>query len=247
MTSKKSPIKHLIFGIILVFCLCYITAQDTNIDKAFDALFSNDYVTAKKLFESEAANGDLDALNGLGYLYERGFGTEQNYEKAFQYYFEAAIKGHANAQSNLALAYEYGRGCKADMESAINWFTKAAEGGYAQAQANLGDIYCDREDYEKALYYYELAAEQEDPGSICNIGYLYANGYGVEQNYDIAFDYYLKSAELGISTAQSNVGAFFEQGKGCTKNLTKAVEWYQKAAAQGDDYAIYRLRQMAEE
>ena len=32
-----------------------------------------------------------------------------------------------------------------------------------------------------------------------------------------------------------------------TKNLTKAVEWYQKAAAQGDDYAIYRLRQMAEE
>ena len=52
---------------------------------------------------------------------------------------------------------------------------------------------------------------------------------------------------MGISTAQSNVGAFYEEGKGCIKNLTKAVEWYQKAAAQGDDYAIYRLRQMAEE
>ena len=102
----------------------------------------------------------------------------------------------------------------------------------------------EEENYKQALYYYTLAAEQNEAKSISDIGYIYANGFGVEQNYDVAFHYYLKSAESGCSVAQSNTGLFYEQGKGCEKDLIKAIGWYRKAAAQGDQDAIERLEQL---
>jgi TPR repeat protein len=43
---------------------------------------------------------------------------------------------------------------------------------------------------EKALYYYQLAANK---GSICannNLGYTYEHGYGVDKNYEKAIHYY---------------------------------------------------------
>lgn len=42
------------------------------------------------LVESEAERGDFDAMCKIAYMYAKGMGVEQNYQKAFKWYLEAS-------------------------------------------------------------------------------------------------------------------------------------------------------------
>ena len=62
---------------------------------------SRDLGEAFKLFERAAAQGDGWALNNLGGMYEMGWGTPPNRDKALDYYRQALAKGIVSAQSNI--------------------------------------------------------------------------------------------------------------------------------------------------
>ena len=70
-----------------------------------------------------------------------------------------------------------------------------------------------------------------------NIGHIYSDGHGVEQNIDTALEWYTKSAEKGHASAQNNVGGVHRK-KG---QHEEAFKWFMKAANQGDIYAEYNL------
>lgn len=53
------------------------------------------------------------------------------------------------------------------------------------------------QDYQKAMEWYLLAADQELALAQLNTGDLYENGYGVPQDYDKAFEWYKKAADQG--------------------------------------------------
>ena len=66
-----------------------------------------------------AANqGNTDAQNDLGWLYEAGYGVEQDYKQAAALYTKAAEQGNAYAQKNLGWLYEAGYGVEQDYEQA---------------------------------------------------------------------------------------------------------------------------------
>lgn len=50
----------------------------------------------------------------MGFFYEKGYGTEKNFEKAFEYYTKAAMNGNKFAQFNLGKLYQYGSGVPKD-------------------------------------------------------------------------------------------------------------------------------------
>jgi hypothetical protein len=57
----------------------------------------------------------------LGFLYDQGYGVEQNEHEAFAWFHRAALRGQAKAQYNLALMYDMGQGVKQSDEGAATW------------------------------------------------------------------------------------------------------------------------------
>ena len=88
-------------------------------------------------------------------------------------------------------------------------------------------------DYDKALKYYQYAAEKNDSQAQFSLGAMYDMGNGVTQNYAEAMKWYLKAANQGNASAQNNIGVMYEKGQGVKKDCSEANKWYLKAAEQG--------------
>ena len=87
---------------------------------------------------TEEEDLDVDTLFELGYLYEKGLGTTQNYKRAFKLYEKAAKaeKPNINAQNNLGYLYDHGYGVTMDKNLALFWYEKAAASGNETARTN---------------------------------------------------------------------------------------------------------------
>ena len=68
-----------------------------------------------------------------------------------------------------------------------------------------GNTAYDAADYEKAIEYWQLAADAGHPEGWRSIGALYANGEGVEMDLDRALEYFQMSADRGDAKAFNNM------------------------------------------
>jgi len=180
---------------------------------------------------------NLGCMNNLGLHYRNGFGFEQNYAKAIEWYRKAAEQGDATAQSNLGGMYEHGQGVKRDYSSALKWYSQSASQGNALAQCKLAFLFdtgCGIDKHHvMSLMWYRKAADQGDAGAQYALGVKYASGEGVRQDDAMAFEWYRKAAEQGDARAQYDLGVAYTNGKKVQEDYAKAVEWYRKAAEQG--------------
>lgn len=84
------------------------------------------YATALKVWLPAAQQGDVDAMNYVGEIYEKGLGVQPDYPVALEWYRKAAEKGSSTAMINLGSMYEGGKGVTADVTLAMNWYRKAS-------------------------------------------------------------------------------------------------------------------------
>ena len=61
------------------------------------------------------------------------------------------------------------------------------------------------QDYQEALKWYRLAAEQGDANAQCSLGVMYYEGQGVQQDYKAAIKLWKLAAEQGHEEAQYNL------------------------------------------
>ena len=97
---------------------------------------------ARRDYERGKEVGNLNAINGLGVIYDNGEGVPEDNDKAFELYKEAALKGHPSAQYNLGKMYEQGSGTRVDVPEAIKWYKEAREKnvkGAIEALERLGE------------------------------------------------------------------------------------------------------------
>ena len=59
-------------------------------------------------------------------------------------------------------------------------------------------------------------------GAQSNLGIMYYNGLGVEQDYDQAAAWYRKAADQGDAVAQYNLGYSYDEGEGVEKDTVQA-------------------------
>jgi hypothetical protein len=85
--------------------------------------------------------------------------------------------------------------------------------------------------------WYTKAAEQGDAAAQSNLGNMYDNGKGVQQDYKTAVMWYTKAAEQGDATAQSNLGVMYASGEGVPESHIKAYVWWSMAKANGNEIA----------
>lgn len=84
------------------------------------------YSTALKVWLPAAQQGDVDAMNYVGEIYEKGLGVEPDFGTAIEWYRKAAEKGSSTAMINLGSLYEAGKGVPQDVTLAMNWYRKAS-------------------------------------------------------------------------------------------------------------------------
>ena len=85
------------------------------------------------------------------------------------------------------------------------------------------------------------AAAQGSGGAAYNLGFMYANGRGVQQNYVETVKWYRRGAEQGLAEAQNNLGDMYGKGEGVQQDNAEAVKWYHRAAEQGHAMGQYNL------
>jgi len=103
--------------------------------EAWAAYQQGDYETALRLMKPLAEQGDADAQNNLGYMYENGNGVPQDYAEAVKWYRLAAEQGDAASQYRLGQIYLQGLGLPKDTVQAQMWMEIAAAHGRAAPSA----------------------------------------------------------------------------------------------------------------
>ncbi|WP_418630508.1 MobP3 family relaxase [Ruminococcus sp.] len=97
----------------------------------------------------------------IGKMHCYGLGTEQDYEKAFEWFLKSAQEGNKFAQYSLANLYYYGNGVEKDLSQAFLWYRKSSEQGQPYAPYAVAQMY-DKGEYvsqseETAQRYYKVA------------------------------------------------------------------------------------------
>ena len=119
-------------------------------------------------------------------------------------------------------AYESG-----DFQTAFAEWESLALNGNSEAQAALGNLYLsgkgvDR-NYELALKWTLLAANQGDVTGEFNLGSMYAKGIGVSQNYNEAVHWFHKAAEKNDAMSRYNLALLYSRGLGVKQNDEEAL------------------------
>jgi TPR repeat protein len=88
-------------------------------------------------------------------------------------------------------------------------------------------------DYATALAEFRPLAEQGYANSQYNLGVMYAEGKGVEQNFTEAAKWYRLAAEQGVRNAQFQLARSYNEGLGVPQNFIEAYAWFSVSDAYG--------------
>jgi TPR repeat protein len=89
-------------------------------------------------------------------------------------------------------------------------------------------------DYLEASLWYLRAAGLGNAQAEQNLGFLYYNGFGVQQDYSQAAIWYKKAADQGLPVGESSIGWMYQNGLGVPRDYAEALRWNGKAAEKGD-------------
>ena len=154
--------------------------------QANEAYQKGDYAQARAIWQHLAENGDGQAMNNLGVLFDLGQGVDLDEGRALYWFARSASAGHPSGMSNYGRMLEQGRGIDANPQEAARWFDLAARQGQPEAQYNLGLMYESghgvQQDHKAAAAWYSRAAAQQQTDALARLGHLYRTGQGVEKN-----------------------------------------------------------------
>ena len=159
------------------------------------------------------------------------------------------INGFTDALYKLGYMFHEGIIFKRNIGRSIYFYQKAARRDDTGAMVNLASIYEKEEglmNLKEAEKLYLKAAELGDPLAQDNLGMMYRDGNGVDQDYKLARELFIKSASQGHSSAMVHLGGLFFGGKGIGQNYNEAFKWYLNAAETGDKYGQFNLGIMYE-
>lgn len=156
----------------------------------------------------------------IGKMFCYGLGTEQDYEKAFEWFERSAKQKNKFAQFSLANLYYYGSGVKKDLSQAFLWYQRSSSQGQPYAAYSIAQMYRYGEyvtkDNDTAQRYYQqalsafLKIESDDMANddlFYKLGQMFKFGLGTDSDVTKAIEYFRRSAEM------NNKNGLFEYGK----------------------------------
>ncbi|EWH08455.1 Sel1 domain-containing protein [Catenovulum agarivorans DS-2] len=217
------------------------------------------YLMAERVLDENSANyqqqrvnlitkaaelGYAPAMYTLGKLYYYGEYLAQDLPSSVHWFSQAAEQGHSAAHYYYGMGLFYGEGTAKDEVEGIKHIFAAAHKRHALAQSFLGIYYhfiSEQTDYQEAAYWYGQAAVQGVPIALNNLGDLYENGQGVEQNYQRAIDLYEASVQAGGVYGNISLAHVYRRGLGVKIDNKKALDYLFAAVKAQEADAQFEL------
>lgn len=196
-------------------------------------VIQQDYTKAFSLLTSIQSDEEFGSMGGsyeLARLYENGWGTDKDSEKAMALYLDSYEK--SNQSSIKKRAYEAANRIEnriseelLDQETAgMNIKNMNAEELNALAQR-----YEAVKANEKAFNYYSMAVEKGNSYSACKLGLKYYNQKDrTEANEEKAAKMFMKGAEGNYAPCKYNIAVLLLYGKGLSPDHEKAKIYFEK-------------------
>lgn len=156
----------------------------------------------------------------IGKMFCYGLGTEQDYQKAFEWFERSAKQKNKFAQFSPANLYYYGGGVEKDLSQAFLWYQRSSSQGQPYAAYSIAQMYRYGEyvtkDNDTAQRYYKqalsgfLKIENDDMANddlFYKLGQMFKLGLGTDSDVTKAIEYFRRSAEM------NNKNGLFEYGK----------------------------------
>lgn len=177
----------------------------------------------------------------LGVMSLHGILENRDLAVACQRLAAAWGKGDLDAAYRLAA-------CQKDKQpaQAAALLRSAADAGHAAAGEEVGRICLEQKppDMACAGNYVAAAASGGRASAKSLLGWMHAQGAGVERNPQLAETLYRQAAGAGDLSALNNLGELYETGKGVKADQSRAVDYYRQAAEAGFAPAQFNLGRM---
>ncbi len=151
----------------------------------------------------------------IGKMYALGYGTEQGYTAAFEWFKKSATAGNKFAQYSLGSLYFWGNGVPQNYEKAFEYYKLSADQDNAYACYETAKMLRDgiggEKDAEQAEIYFQkayngflkIAQDSPDDKIIYRLGVMTFSGTGCDADRELGIEYIKQSAELGNEYAQA--------------------------------------------
>ena len=178
----------------------------------------------------------------IGKMFCYGRGTEQDYEKAFEWFQRSAKQKNKFAQFSLANLYYYGSGVEKDLSQAFLWYQRSSSQGQPYAAYSIAQMYRYGEyvtkDNDTAQRYYKqalsgfLKIESDDMANddlFYKLGQMFNLGLGTDSDVTKAIEYFRRSAEMNNKNGLFEYGKALLTGEHIPQNADSAVKLLEKA------------------
>ena len=178
----------------------------------------------------------------IGKMYCYGSGTEQNYQKAFEWFKRSAKQKNKFAQFSLANLYYYGSGVEKDLSQAFLWYQRSSSQGQPYAAYSIAQMYRYGEyvtkDNDTAQRYYKqalsgfLKIESDDMANddlFYKLGQMFNLGLGTDSDVTKAIEYFKRSAEMNNKNGLFEYGKALLTGEHIPQDTDSAVKLIEKA------------------
>ena len=178
----------------------------------------------------------------IGKMFCYGLGTEQDYEKAFEWFERSAKQKNKFAQFSLANLYYYGSGVEKDLSQAFLWYQRSSSQGQPYAAYSIAQMYRYGEyvtkDNDTAQRYYKqalsgfLKIESDDMANddfFYKLGQMFKLGLGTNSDVTKAIEYFKRSAEMNNKNGLFEYGKALLIGEHIPQNTDSAVKLLEKA------------------
>lgn len=178
----------------------------------------------------------------IGKMFCYGLGTEQDYQKAFEWFERSAKQKNKFAQFSLANLYYYGGGVEKDLSQAFLWYQRSSSQGQPYAAYSIAQMYRYGEyvtkDNDTAQRYYQqalsafLKIESDDMANddlFYKLGQMFKLGLGTDSDVTKAIEYFRCSAEMNNKNGLFEYGKALLIGEHIPQNTDSAVKLLEKA------------------
>lgn len=199
-----------------------------------DINFAAGYLVTKNRFDEAinfyakaAVQDDAKAMYYLGGIYEE---HKKDYLKAVEWYKKAADRNYKDSVYRAGVLLEKELNQEAE---AIAYYEAWIKKGDIESYNYLGNLYLDKEEFQKAKAQYLKGAKQGSIESYYLLGSIYEAYIG--DSTEDALKYYKKAAEMGEYKSIYNLALLYDK----MAEYDKAESWYKKAMALGNKDAYY--------
>ncbi|GEM_PF-1879409 len=196
----------------------------------------------------EAKSRDVAGAYGeLSWIYRTGvgerFGIPKNEKRAFETAQEGALLFDMGSFYELGLIYEFGsESTEINHNKSQEAYVEAVNHGALSAKFRLGISYLNHSSYstEHALSLINDSAKEGLKEAYAYLGWIYENGYYVEQDTAIAIKFYRAAAEDLYEHGQYRLSVLL-RNSGDTQEQLEGLTWLERAAYGGHSEAQFDL------